>query len=86
MAITSWGFSIAVSTRAASISFSHVFPTLMMWMPSWRRRQMYSSIMWSELRVPMWHWADNIFWMSSSFGARIEFAMAAGFLSVYRGG
>ena len=59
---------MAVSTRAASMSFSHVLPTLMMWMPSWRRRQMYSSIMWSLLRVPMWHWALSIFWMSSSLG------------------
>ncbi|ETI30571.1 hypothetical protein F441_22214 [Phytophthora nicotianae CJ01A1] len=40
MAITSSGFSTATITRAASMSFSHVLPTLMMWMPSLRRRQM----------------------------------------------
>ena len=63
---------MAVKTRAANINFSHVLPMLMMWTPSCRLRQIYSSIMWSELRVPMWHCAASIFWMSSSLGARID--------------
>jgi len=77
MAMMSLGFSMAVRMRAASMSFSHVFPIFITWMPSWRRRQMYSSIMWSELRVPMWHCAESIFWMSSSLGARMSSGMVA---------
>lgn len=63
-------------TRAASTSFSHVLPMFRMCRPSVRRRQMYSFMLLSLLRVPVWTPALSIIWMSSSFGWRTSGRLA----------